>query len=249
LKWHFQYVEKTKPESISAAMLLGSCVHRMIQDHLMANLASEEPPGAERLMVTYRELWERESKTAPVQYANRQDAKTVEETARRMIQSFLESPLASPEGEIIGIEERFLVQLDRGLPDLAGRVDLITRYGNQLVVTDFKTARSMWTAQMADDHAEQLILYAQGCRPIAQVLEAHIHLQFVVITKAKAPKIEALGVKPTYDKMQRSRTIMRQVFHAMQTGVVYPAPSVLNCGSCPFQTQCRTWHRTGVSGP
>ena len=249
LKWQFQYVEKATPESVSAAMLLGSCVHEVIHRHFEGVMADEQTPAIDELMGVYQARWDNESQSIPVQFAQKQDAESMTATARRMIEQFLASPHARPEGEIIGLEEPFRVGLDPDLPDLAGTVDMITRHGDELVVTDFKTARSMWTEESADDHAEQLTLYSQGCRPIARNLEALIRLQFIVITKTKEPKVEAFRVDVDEDRVRRSKAIIRQVFRAMQTGVVYPAPSLMGCSGCPFQRRCGAWHRTQVDRP
>lgn len=53
LKWHFQYVEKAKPEQLSAAMLIGTCVHAMIQRVLDAMLANDSLPTVDQLMSAF----------------------------------------------------------------------------------------------------------------------------------------------------------------------------------------------------
>jgi hypothetical protein len=56
LRWHFGYVERAKPESISAAMLLGTCVHAAIQHYLETRLAVDREPTLDELMETYARL-------------------------------------------------------------------------------------------------------------------------------------------------------------------------------------------------
>lgn len=68
-------------------------------------------------------------------------------------------------------------------------------------------------------------------------------LRFVILTKAKTSKVEAIEIKADPDQVQRSTTVIRRVFRAMQTGVVYPSPSPLTCNGCPFQRRCASWHR------
>ena len=165
----------------------------------------------------------------------------MEATARRMLETFMASEHAKPAGQIIGIEESFRIKLADNLPDLAGRVDMITHANDELVVTDFKTARSMWADETAEDRGEQLILYAQGCEPIARELDAKVKLQFVIITKTKEPKVEAIPISIDPNRMDRSKRIITQVFTAMQTGVTYPVPSPMNCATCPFKKRCEAW--------
>lgn len=244
LRWHFAYVEKAKPEQLSSAMLLGSCVHAAVQAYFQAMLGADILPTIDQLMETYHKHWTEESDGIPIQYGKSQDAQTLEATAKRMLEQFIASPYAKPEGRIIGIEESFKVHLAEDLPDLAGRVDMLTYQNGQLVITDFKTARSMWADETAEDNGEQLILYAQGCASIARELSATIAIRFVVITKTKEPKIEAREVTVNPDRIDRSKTIIRQVFQAMQNGVAYPNPSPLNCSGCPFQERCARWHQS-----
>jgi len=244
LKWFFQYRERAEPKQVSSAMMLGSSVHAAVQTYFQAMLEAETTPSLDELMKAYKQHWDSEAHGIPVQYGKDQTADTLEATARRMLEHFLASPYAKPEGEIIGIEESFRVHLAEDLPDLAGRVDMVTHQNGQLVITDFKTARSMWCDETAEENGEQLVLYSQGCEPIAQELKATIRVRFVILTKAqKAPKIEAREVTIHPDRIDRSKAIIRQVFKAMQSGITYPVPSPMNCSGCPFTGRCERWHR------
>jgi putative RecB family exonuclease len=243
LRWHYQYVEKAKPEQLSSAMLLGSSVHAAVQMFFQSKLSAEQPPSIEQMMEAYRANWQRESDGIPIQYGKGQTVQSLEATARRMLERFLASIYAQPKEEIIGIEESFKVHLADDLPDLAGRVDMVTYANGELIVTDYKTARSMWAEETAEDHGEQLVLYSQGMEPIARELKATIRVQFVIITKAKEPKLEAREVTINADRFDRSRAITRQIFKAMCRGTIYPNPSPMNCSGCSFQNRCAGWHR------
>lgn len=240
LKWQFQYVDKAKPEQLPAAMLLGSAVHAAVERHFEAMLAAMSPPTVEQLMESFFRCWKKEAEDVPVQYSKGQDADTMAATGRRMLERFVDSPLARPDGEIIGIEESFRVRLGEHLPDLAGRVDMITYHPEQreLVITDFKTARSIWSQDHAEEQAEQLILYAQGCEPIARDLNATIKLRYIVVTKTKQPRVDALTVPFDANRTNRTKSIIHQVFRAMQTGITYPVPSPMNCTGCGYRERC-----------
>lgn len=242
LKWHYQYVEKAKPEQLSAAMLLGTCVHAMIQRVLEAMIATDPLPLVDELMETYRATWERESNGIPIQFAKGQDEQTSAATARRMIETFLASEYAVPPGEIIGIEENFKVKLSPDLPDLAGRVDLVSHDDGVLTITDFKTARSIPTDEAANDMADQLVLYAEGCAPMATGLNAKIQLRYVYISKTKEVKVEAIQVDLDPAKAKRTKAVIGQVWQSMQQGVIYPASSPMNCCGCGFHLRCKTWN-------
>ena len=243
LKWRFQYVDHAKPEHISAALVLGSGVHAGVELHFESLLAATEPPTIDQMMASFQECWEKEAADLPVKYPKGQDAESTAATARRMFEEFIVSPLATPTGVIIGIEESFKVKLADDLPHLAGRVDMITHEpeSNTLIITDFKTARSVWSQGHAEEQAEQLILYAQGCEPIARQLGATIQLRYVVVTKTKQPKVDSITVAYDSTRSQRSRSVIRRVFRAMSLGIAYPVTSPLNCSCCPFTSHCAVW--------
>lgn len=225
-------------------MLMGTSIHAAIHHHFEQTISAETPPTIDDLMTAYRTAWSREGKGVPLQFPQNQTAQTMESTARRMLECFQASPFARLNGKVIGIEESFRVHMDRELPDLSGRVDMIALEDGELVVTDFKTARGSWSEDTADDRADQLIFYAQGCKPIADDLGVCVRLRFVVLTKTKEPKIESFTVEASPDRIARTKTTIRQVFRAMQAGAIYPVPSPMNCSGCAFQKRCKDWHRT-----
>src|SRR5205085_1981696 len=90
-----------------------------------------------------------------------------------------------------------------------------------------KTARSIPSEGGADELGEQLILYAQGCQPIAKQLGARITLRYVFISKIKEPRVEALSVKLDEARVKRSCAIIRQVCRAMHAGIVFSGSSDL----------------------
>ncbi|MBI1374271.1 MAG: DUF2800 domain-containing protein [Phycisphaera sp.] len=245
LKWYFAYVQRAEPEVVASAMIMGTCVHAAIEHHLHAMLEADRRPTIDEMMATYRQRWDKEIGDTLVRYPRGQNADTLAETAQRMVERFLQSPFATPEGEIIGIEETFRgVKLTDDVPHLSGRVDLIEHVGDELIVTDYKTARSMWSQDTADEYASQLVLYALGTKAIAEELNATVRLRFVVLTKTKEPKIKAMPVTLTQDQIKRTTLVVRRVFESMKSGVIYPSPSPMNCTVCQHRRRCDAWHHT-----
>jgi CRISPR/Cas system-associated exonuclease Cas4 (RecB family) len=118
-------------------------------------------------------------------------------------------------------------------------VDLLVEDGDALVVSDLKTSRSRWSPQQAEDSAEQLLLYSQ----LAKRLQPgkSLRLEFLVLTKAKQPSVETHRVTLDPHRIARTKQVVRNVWQAIRSGTVYPSPSPMNCGSCPFQLPCREW--------
>ena len=241
LKWYYTYVAKVEPESISSALLLGSSVHSSIQHHLQLQLAAEKQPTVDELMNVFGINWKEQAGIIPVDYCKDESLETQHELARRMLEAFLASPYSQSKGQTLAIEESLRVSLHPDIPDLVARVDHIEGVNHELVVTDFKTTRSMWNRDTAEDHSEQLHLYAEAVRTIAEDFNFPVKLRFIVITKAKAPRVEAMEIKADPKRVERSTLVIQKVFEAMQTGVVYPSPNVMNCSSCPFKIRCSKW--------
>ncbi|MEM9109129.1 MAG: PD-(D/E)XK nuclease family protein [Planctomycetota bacterium] len=243
LKWYYQYVERAIPESISAALLLGIGVHAAIELYYQRLMASEPLPEQDELLHVFDSAWAEQAGDTPVIYSRGQDHDSTRELAVNMLAAFQESEHSKPIGQIIGLEESFKTQLHPDLPDLVGRVDMITynESANELLITDFKTSRSVWTPGQSRDQATQLMLYAKGCEQIARDLGAEIALQFIVVTKTKQPKIEAIRVEIDPDQIERCTQALLGVFQSMQTGIIYPAPDPMSCSTCGYRQRCKKW--------
>lgn len=243
LKWYHQYVQRLKPERISSALLMGIGFHAGIELHFQSLMAAEPEPSLNALMDSYGQAWNQQSGNIPVAYGRGQDYESVANQARRMFETFQSSAYATVQGQIIGLEESFKVVLHPSLPDLAGRVDLLSydQTSNVLYITDYKTSRSLWRSDQAREQSNQLMLYAEGCKALARDLGAEIKLRFVVVTKTKDPKIEVIPIDFDPFEVNRSKGVLRAVFQAMLTGVTYPAPSPLSCTSCGYRRRCDEW--------
>ena len=241
LKFHFTYVEHARPERIAAALVMGSAVHSAIQYHLECHLAADPITAVEPLMAVYRQRWTEEVGDLPVQYGRGDDADTLASTAEQMLQAYLASPESKPTGTTIGVEEAIRFTLNQQLPEVLAKIDHLSITDGHLVVTDFKTTRSMWSNDTADDHADQLHLYGSGVQAIAAELNLPVRLRFVVLTKAKTPKIESININVDPSRVARSTRVFLNVSQAIRSGITYPSPSPMNCSGCPHQQRCDKW--------
>jgi len=126
-----------------------------------------------------------------------------------------------------------------GVPDLLARIDLLTMTDEALVVTDFKTARSRWSSDHADEAGEQLLLYGELARRLTP--DKPVAARFVVLTKTKLPAVECYPVGLDPRRIERTRRVVARIWRAIEAGHFYPSPSPIACGSCPFCEPCRAW--------
>jgi putative RecB family exonuclease len=238
LKYFFKYVEGLPEETVSASLVFGGAIHRAVQLHYQELLAGAPSPDLDMLVAGYQDVW-REHDMQRITFAKDSDVSSLHSLADRMLRAFQASDLANPSGTILCIEEEFRDQLIPGCPDVLARVDLLIDAGPELVVTDFKTSRSRWNQSQADDSAEQLLLYSELVKELAP--GKPVTLQFSVLTKAKEPVFESFRVPADPRRIARTKRVAENVWRAIEAGHFFPAPSAMNCPTCPFRDPCRAW--------
>jgi putative RecB family exonuclease len=137
------------------------------------------------------------------------------------------------------VEEELRGPVIPGCPDILGRVDLIVEMDDALVIADWKTARSRWSQEQVEDSSEQLLLYSELARDFAP--GKPVKLEFVVLTKSKEPMVDRHVLPVIQARADRTKRMVEEVWRAIDAGHFYPAPSAMNCPSCPYRQQCRSW--------
>ena len=238
LRWFFRYVVGLPERTVSSSLVFGSAVHRAVEHHFNELLSGNEPPTLDALLGEYDRHWH-ETDENVVKYGKDDSRESLALLAQRMLAAFQASPLAMPEGHIIGVEEQLRGPVIDGCPDLLGRIDLLVETSRELIVTDLKTARSRWSRTQIDNQAGQLLLYAELVRPLAP--RKKLRLRFAVVSKSKAPSVELHEVDADPKKIDRAKLIVARVWKAIEAGSFYPNPSPMQCPSCAFRQPCRAW--------
>ena len=238
LKYWFRYVAGMPEESVSSVLVFGTGIHAAIESFYRADLAGEAKPDVEQLLFAYRSAW-LPHEPDKIQFGSTETRASLDALAGKMLAVFLASPAASVQGRVLGVEEEIQGTLVEGVPDLYGRIDLVTEDDDQLVLTDFKTSRGKWSTEQADDASEQLVLYSKLAGELTPGKK--LVTRFMVLTKTKEPVVEEhLGeVRP--DRVARAVTSVERVWKAIASENFYPAPSVVGCASCGYRKACEGW--------
>jgi CRISPR/Cas system-associated exonuclease Cas4 (RecB family) len=61
------------------------------------------------------------------------------------------------------------------------------------------------------------------------------------LTKTKEVQIEQHQSLADPRSIDRARRVAERVWRSIEAEHFYPAPSPMNCGSCPFRAPCREW--------
>jgi len=238
LKYKFRYVDGLPEESVSSALVFGTGIHTAVEQHFQAILSGDPKPDLEALLFAYRSAWLPHDPDA-IQFGAKETRETLDDLALRMLTAFLASDQARVSGRVLGVEEEIRGMLVEGVPDLYGRVDLLTEDADTLVVTDIKTSRGRWSPEQVEDSGEQLLLYSHLASEISPGKK--IATRFLVLTKTKEPVIEehVREVEPV--AVKRTLAGVERVWRAIESGVFYPAPSTMNCAACGYRSACRVW--------
>ena len=236
LRYYFRYVAGLPEKTVSASLVFGSAIHRAIEHHFRELLAGNPPPTTDELLDHYQAEWRERDDDRVGSDDNRA---ALDGLAGRMLEAFQRHDAARPHGRILAVEESLRGELVPGLPDLLGRIDLIVETNDALVISDWKTGRSRWSADQADDNAEQLLLYAELARDFAP--RKQVRVEFVVLTKTKEPVVDRHQRNVVPGQVDRAKRIAERVYRAIEAEHFFPSPSPMNCGGCPFREPCRLW--------
>ena len=238
LRYKFRYVDGLPEESVSSALIFGSGIHTAVEQHFQAQLSGDPKPDLDALLFAYRSAWLPHDPDA-IQFGSSESRASLDALATRMLTAFLSSPAASVQGRVLGVEEEIRGMLIEGVPDLYARVDLLTEDADSLVITDIKTSRGKWSPEQVEDSGEQLLLYSKLASEIAPGKK--IATRFLVLTKTKEPVIEEHTREVNPAAVKRTLVGVERVWRAIESGVFYPAPSVMSCSSCGYREACRAW--------
>ena len=238
LKYKFRYIDGLPEESVSSALVFGTGIHSAVEQHFQAILSGEEQPDVERLMFAYRSAWLPHDPDA-ISFGSSETRASLDTLASKMLTAFLNSPAASVQGRVLGVEEEIRGMLVEGVPDLYGRVDLLTEDSDSLVVTDIKTSRGKWSQEQVEDSGEQLLLYSHLASEISPGKK--ITTRFLVLTKTREPQIEEHIREVNPVAVKRTLAGVERVWRAISAGNFYPAPSLVGCAGCGYRAACRAW--------
>jgi putative RecB family exonuclease len=238
LKYKFRYIDGLPEEFVSSALVFGTGIHTAIEQHFQALLAGEAQPDLDALLFAYRSAWLPHDPEL-IDYPGKDTRESLDDLASRMLKVFLASPMASVQGRVLGVEEEIRGTLIEGMPDLYGRVDLMTEDEDSLVITDIKTSRGKWSPEQVEDSGEQLLLYSKLASEISPGKK--IATRFLVLTKTKEPVVEEHVREVEAGTVKRTLVAVERVWRAIESGVFYPAPSVVACSGCGYREACRGW--------
>jgi len=120
LAYRFKYVNGLVEKTISSNLVFGSGIHSAAEFHFNELMAGGAPPKLDALLSAFWDSWKERGEEAVIQFGKKEDLNTVTDTAKRVLQAFIQSEFARPRGRIIGVEEQLRGCLSAKLPEDAG---------------------------------------------------------------------------------------------------------------------------------
>jgi hypothetical protein len=246
-RYSFRYVEKARGERRSSSLLFGGAIHRAIEAVYEARMVGNEPPNGEGLLAAFDEAWKEAAQPGPtITFGKGETPASLREAALRMLSAFREHAAGS-DATVIGIEHAIRFRLVPDAPPLEARLDLVEMAGRDLIVTDFKTARSAWNDAKTREHLPQLVAYSVASLPLMLELGAtRIVPRFTVITKGKATKVQTIEPQASQDDVGRFKQSVSETWQAIKAGV-FVRREGWHCKDCPFRDRCQG-HPAGQAG-
>ena len=239
-KFAFQHVEHARREFLPSSLLFGGSIRSALELYFLCCRA-KLGVTPEALLSAYHDGGNRQRREAgnvPVRFNKNEDADMLHALADRIMGAFLASDLAHPQGAIWGVEQEFRLVLDENLPDVLVRADLITQTDAAIHLVNWKTSRSRWSPQKAQDAGGPLILCGAMIQSLSSGLGLPVKLHLGVMTKAKAPRVQLLPVAGDVEHVAAAKESVAQAWTAIRYGSFYANPAPQNCTACPFGARC-----------
>jgi len=195
----------------------------------------------------FTDAWERENENAlPVRYGEKHSYESCRDQGLQLVRCAVEN--LDLDEEVLAVNEAFCVPLYR--PDgstlddpLVGEIDQVVRFGEQIVLTDWKTASRRWSKGQARNSL-QATIYLAAYRTLYPDLESEpsgAAFRFDVLVKNKTPVFESHLTARFEEDFVRLSALVAQAEALRATDIRYPAEGSFYCPGCAYRTRCLEW--------
>ena len=227
-----------------ASLVFSAGIRSAIGTFYRARLAGRVAGFAE-MLDAYDRHWAKATAAdnPPVHFTDQiEDADVMLNLASRMIAAFFAD--ARP-GEVIAVDEPFIVTLAPDLPPISGRIDLIERRIDadgirRLHLVDYKLSARRSAKDDLDFDLFPLFALVGEQAGWADTIGLPLALRVDVIAKSRTLELANVPATSVRHKVDRLVERIRQCDRSMKSGVRFPAPS-WSCLSCGFSELCALW--------
>lgn len=241
LQFYYERVLHLPRRTISDAQVLGSSIHAALAHyHRSLQVGQTTPPH--QIHEAFLSDWAERLNQSVVVHDTRSPEETID-LGIALIDAYLLEPVPQ---QITAVEAPILTPITNSRGEVLEKpllvvIDLITRpEDGQPVITELKTtSRSFSESEIAT--SLQPTFYASAFH---ELTDQEPLVQYVALVKTKTPKVQRIETVRTVADFGRLGDVVRVVEQAVEAEIFYPVENPLNCASCTYFKECRTW--TGV---
>jgi len=244
-KYSYQYILGADWERKSAALPLGSAVHKAVEA-FYRNL--QETGGilpVDRMVAVFDKVIEQQVLNSEIEivFKDGEDLSKLRKQGTALLEVFHSEVKPN---KIVAVEVPFSVKI----PDLVngngflpvrleGIFDLVEADDDgTYLVCELKTSSQRFSA-LKLEHDLQSTVYSYAMAKMGFATSEHSTLvRYDVLLKQKKPAMEKYYVSRTSDDHRRLVQLLNQLYRAIQLGVFYRLDG-WQCGDCPFGKRCR----------
>jgi putative RecB family exonuclease len=120
-------------------------------------------------------------------------------------------------------------------------LDLLSRDGCGLVVSEFKTA----ARRFGESETETKLQATTYSHAIQQHFDEKPGIRYVILVKTKKPAIQYVETVRNDEDAARLGDLIQAVERAIDAEAFYPNEQPMNCSGCQFYRSCREWRGCG----
>ena len=236
LLYKFGRIDRLPMAFKADAMVLGTCVHRVLEQYYSANMIGE------RMLLKYvHEIFET-TWTAiagdrdDIRYNGDHDFKSLLMYGKDLLTAWY-NKLPADDFTILAIEEAFSFTLpDIPIP-IIGAMDLVEEdNAGTLIITDFKTSGRAYSKDEVDQN-QQLTMYQIAAKHNGYA-DREILLRFDTLVKTKIPRFECYWTTRSQLDERRLMKKVAQVWDGISKGVWVANDTSWKCKGCAYKQAC-----------
>jgi len=203
------------------------------------SLQERKPVKIDRLHQAFRDSWKERENKSEIEFRKGDTRDGSIAQGIGLIEVYLREP---PPENIVAVEQQMIFPVHRsdgvyGETPMVAIVDLLTRNGNELAITELKTSgRSYGNFEV--DVSLQPTSYVNA---VWETFGEQAKVEYAVLVKTKTPKLQRLTTVRNEDDFGRLGDTVQAVERAIEAKAFYPNETPMNCSTCAYRDPCREW--------
>jgi putative RecB family exonuclease len=237
LKYKLARIDNLKPDFISAALVYGSTIHKVLESYHQARKHNEKLPLS-YLLELYEKYWENELKAREnIRFKSGVTAEILLNEGKSLLTVYYDRYPC--EYRVIDTEMPFSFTLENLPIAIIGAIDLLEEdEDGSIIITDHKTSGRAFSIGEVERNL-QLTIYQLAMREAYP--DREIILKLDALIKTRKPKFEQFYTFRDEEAEQRLKRKIAAVWQGIEREVFIPNEESWFCGSCEYKTHCNEW--------